>query len=231
MKPPPAPPSDTEIAARLRRDIAEGAPLKDGRLPPERELAQRHGISRARLRRVLDLLAADGTIFRRRGQGTFVLPPPATDAARLKPLARRVTPAEVIEVRLSLEPRLAALAATRATPQERAQFAQIAAATQSAEDQRSYDAADDIFHYKIAEMAHNALFLTMYEAIRSVRQEASWIRPRAETYSGAVFEMLAQQHQALATAIIEGDAPRAAEAMQTHLQSVSDTLSRADPAP
>ena len=66
MTPPPAPPSDTEIAARLRREIAEGAPLKNGRLPPERELAQRHGISRARLRRVLDLLAADGTIFRRR---------------------------------------------------------------------------------------------------------------------------------------------------------------------
>jgi len=43
--------------------------------------------------------------------------------------------------------------------------------------------------------------------------------------------MLAQQHQALASAIIEGDETRAAEAMKTHLHSVSETLSRADPAP
>ena len=222
-------PTNDDIASALRQDITQGALLKDGRLPPERELALRHGISRARLRRVLDLLAAEGTIFRRRGQGTFALPPPATDAARLKPLARRVTPAEVIEVRMKLEPALAALAAQRATAQQRDQFAQIAAATQTAADQADYDAADDIFHYKIAEMAQNALFLTMYEAIRSVRREVSWTRPRAETYSGAVFDRLARQHQTLAAAIINGDAAAAAEAMKTHLHSVSDTLARAEP--
>lgn len=223
-------PSDQQIAERLRRDIADGALLKkDGRLPPERELAQRLEISRAHLRRVLDLLSAEGTIFRRHGQGTFALPPPATDAARLKPLARRITPAEVMEVRLDLEPTLAALAARRATDQERQQFAQITAATQTPTSQAAYDAADDIFHYKIAEMAHNALFLTMYEAIRSVRHEAAWTRPRAETYSDDVFALLARQHESLAKAIIEGDGGAAAAAMTSHLHSVSDTLARAQP--
>lgn len=220
-------PSDENIANRLRQEIADGAMLnEDGRLPPERALAQRLGISRARLRCVLDLLAADGTIFRRRGQGTFALPPPATDAARLKPLARRITPADVMEVRLGLEPTLAALAASRAGAQERVQFAQIAAATQKVNDQASYDAADDIFHYKIAEMAHNALYLTMYEAIRSVRREASWTRPRAEAYSDEVFPLLARQHKTLAEAIIKGDAARAEAAMTEHLRTVSDTLAK-----
>lgn len=221
--------SDEDIASRLRRQIAEGDLLDaDGRLPPERELAQAQGISRAHLRRVLDLLATEGTIFRRRGQGTFALPPPATDAARLKPLARRITPAEVMEVRLGLEPTLAALAARRATAQERDQFAQIAAATQAAADQAAYDAADDVFHYKIAEMAHNALYLAMYEEIRSVRREANWTRKRAETYSDDVFALLARQHQTLATAIINHDAAGAEIAMRDHLRTVARTLARAD---
>ena len=221
--------SDEEIADRLRQQIAAGDLLnRDGRLPPERDLAKAEGVSRTRLRRVLDLLAADGTIFRRRGQGTFALPPPATDAARLKPLARRITPAEVIEVRLGLEPTLAALAATRANAQEREQFSQIAEASQTAEDQEAYDAVDDIFHYKIAEMAHNALYLAMYEEIRSVRREANWTRKRAETYSDDVFALLARQHQTLATAIINQDAAGAEIAMRDHLRTVARTLARAD---
>ncbi len=223
-----APPQiDEEIAERLRREISQGAMLDaDGRLPPERQLAERLSISRAHLRRVLDLLTADGTIFRRRGQGTFALPPPATDAARLKPLSRRITPADVMEVRLGLEPMLAALAATRASAQERGQFARIAAATQTAQDQAAYHAADDIFHYKIAQMAQNALYLTMYEAIRSVRREASWTRQRAKTYSEDVFAFLARQHQSLATAIIDGDAAGAETTMREHLQTVATTLSQ-----
>ena len=220
-------PSDDEIASELRKDIAKGDMLNaDGRLPPERALAQRLGISRARLRCVLDLLTADGTIFRRRGQGTFALPPPATDAARLRPLAQRITPAEVMEVRLGLEPTLAALAASRASAQERDQFAQIAAAAQTASDQATYDTADDIVHYKIAEMAHNALFLTMYEAIRSVRREASWTRQRAETYSDEVFTQLARQHQTLTEAIINGDPAKAEAVMTAHLRTVAETLAK-----
>jgi GntR family transcriptional regulator len=43
-----------------------------GRLPAERELARRFGISRLTVRRVLDRLEAEGEIYRERGSGTFV---------------------------------------------------------------------------------------------------------------------------------------------------------------
>ena len=55
------------------------------RLPAERELADRLGISRVTLREVLKVLQDQGLVESRRGRygGTFVLPPrPATPARR-----------------------------------------------------------------------------------------------------------------------------------------------------
>ncbi|CUH88889.1 Putative L-lactate dehydrogenase operon regulatory protein [Phaeobacter sp. CECT 5382] len=229
-----SPPSDAvsaqnDLAAILRRDIAAGVLKRGDRLPPEREMALQFGVSRARLRQALDQLEGDGCLFRRRGQGTFVQPPPATDAARLKSLAGRVTAQEVMEVRLEIEPALARLAALRADDQARRKFAQAADATWAAPDQAAYDAADDIFHYMIAEMAQNPLFLTVYEAIRSVRAQAGWTQQRAATYSPEVTARLGQQHRALAEAILRGDGHAATNAMQTHLQFVAMTLQSGAP--
>ncbi|MEQ3670706.1 FCD domain-containing protein [Pseudophaeobacter sp.] len=225
----PAGTSDTRqpqqhLAQQLRQGIASGTMLRGDRLLPEREMAQHLGVSRARLRQALDLLEAEGALFRRRGQGTFVQPPPATDAARLKSLAQRVSPQEVMEVRLQIEPALAGLAALRADDQARERFAQAAQATLDALDQHSYDAADDVFHYKIAEMAQNPLFLTVYEAIRTVRAQSSWATTRAAHYSPEVMAVLGQQHQTLAAAILKGDSPAATQIMQDHLHCVAETL-------
>ena len=219
-----APLPQEELVARLREDIAKRAVLRGDRLLPEREMAQHLGVSRARLRQALDQLEREGVLFRRRGQGTFVQPPPATDATRLKSLARRVSAQQVMEVRLQIEPALAGLAALRADAPARKVLAQATQATLEAVDQQSYDAADDVFHYKIAEMAQNPLFLTVYEAIRSVRAQASWARTRAATYSPEVTAVLGQQHQALAEAILRGDSPAASQAMEDHLRCVADTL-------
>jgi GntR family transcriptional regulator len=51
-------------------DLAPGAAL-----PPERVLAERLGVARMTLRRVLDALARDGLVVRRHGSGTFVADP------------------------------------------------------------------------------------------------------------------------------------------------------------
>ncbi|MEP2715713.1 GntR family transcriptional regulator [Pseudophaeobacter sp.] len=213
-----------EFTERLRQEILEGGLPRGDRLPPEREMAQRFGISRARLRQALDRLEAEGTVFRRRGQGTFVQPPPATDAARLKSLSARVSLQEVMEVRFEIEPALAGLAAQRADTRAGEVLAQAAQATLEAADQQSYDLADDIFHYKIAEMAQNPLFLTVYEAIRTVRAQANWAEKRAQTYAPETTRLLAQQHQVLLAAILKGEAVAAKAAMKAHLTFVADAL-------
>lgn len=214
------------LVTELRNRVATGEVLRGDRLLPEREMAQRLGVSRGRLRQALDQLETEGALFRRRGQGTFVQPPPARDAARFKSLAQRVSPQEVMEVRLVVEPALAGLAAQNADAAMRELFAQATQATLEARDQQSYDAADDVFHYKIAQMAQNPLFLTVYESIRSVRAQAGWANRRAATYSSEVTAVLGQQHQTLAASILRHDSAAATQAMQAHLRCVAETLSQ-----
>ena len=58
------------------------------RLPSERELAERLGVSRPTVRRALDQMAAEGRVHRVHGAGTFVADQPARRGAPLSPHAR-----------------------------------------------------------------------------------------------------------------------------------------------
>lgn len=211
-------------ALRLGLSLGDDSLLANGKVLPERQLAERFGLGRARLRRLLDVLEAEGAIFRRQGQGTFAAPPPA--AGGLETLARQVTPHNLMEVRMEIEPALAALAAQRATPDELAVLERLMHATLASQDPRAYEKADDIFHFKIAELAHNPLFLTIHQSIRSVRRHAQWTERRRETLSPERLAQLGAQHEALFEQIAARRSAEAAAEMERHLLSVSNVMLR-----
>lgn len=64
-----------QLAARLRRQIAEGAYRPGDRLPSEAELCAQFGVSRITVRAALDQLVDAGLLWRQRGKGTFVTAP------------------------------------------------------------------------------------------------------------------------------------------------------------
>src|SRR5262245_35872188 len=86
------------------------------RLPAERELAERLGLTRNRLRGSLRKLAADGLIWRHVGKGTFFGPRPTS--ATPQDLSELTNPREVMEVRFAIEPEIARLAAFRANTRD-----------------------------------------------------------------------------------------------------------------
>ncbi len=61
-----------QTLTKLRRLIADGTIGSDGRMPPERHLADELGVGRRSLRRALDVLEQEGRITREQGRGTFV---------------------------------------------------------------------------------------------------------------------------------------------------------------
>jgi GntR family transcriptional regulator len=69
-------PKYLEITAALRQEVRQ-AP-EGSRLPPERDLAERFGVSRMTLRQALDELEREGRLQRIRGSGTFVRRPTVT---------------------------------------------------------------------------------------------------------------------------------------------------------
>ncbi len=211
------------LVSHLRRGLADGSLTEAGRLRPERVLARELGVTRARLRRALEELEREGSIFRRRGQGTFPAPPPAVEINPFRRLGSRVTPRDVIEVRLQVEPALAALAAERAGPPEARLLEQLAEATRDPIDTAAYDRADDVFHYKIAEIARNPLFLTLYDSIRAVRAGAAWAHRRHEAYSAATIAELGRQHHALCPTL-PPEVEAARQAMARHVLTVSAAM-------
>jgi len=62
------------VEQRIHELISSGQLGEDGRLPTERELAEKFGVSRTTVRQVLDRLEHEGSVHRRRGRtgGTFV---------------------------------------------------------------------------------------------------------------------------------------------------------------
>jgi GntR family transcriptional regulator len=66
-----ASPLQEQIAASLRREIADGAFEPSGRLPSEAELTARFGVSRVTVRLALARLEAEGAIERRQGKGSY----------------------------------------------------------------------------------------------------------------------------------------------------------------
>ena len=103
------------IAVQLQQAILEGSYHFGERLPAERELAEHFGASRSTVREALKRLEERQLVTRRVGSGTFVNHGSILEGADI---AEVTSPLELIEVRLALEPRIAGLAAVKATAKD-----------------------------------------------------------------------------------------------------------------
>jgi GntR family transcriptional regulator len=78
-----------QIAESLLDRIESGQLAPGDRLPSERELSQMLGVNRMTLRRALQLVATQGLLVRRQGDGTYVAEPKVErQAAQLVPFTR-----------------------------------------------------------------------------------------------------------------------------------------------
>ena len=114
------PKSSDVLAERLKQEILDDGYNLGASLPTERELVSTTGLSRGSVREALRILEAQGLVNTRAGRygGTTVSQPTADHLAghiNLYIKGRSVTLLALVEVRLALEPMVAALAAERRT--------------------------------------------------------------------------------------------------------------------
>jgi DNA-binding FadR family transcriptional regulator len=204
----------------LKELIANG----EGRLPPERALAAKIGVSRRKIREALELLEKDGQIQRRRGAGTFV----ATAADDPGDLFRRAiqltNPVEVLEVRLSVEPTLARFAAIRASKSDIETLNFLTEATDAAPTPAAWELADAAFHHQIALMSRNALFVAVFDAVVAAIEDVAWHGVRETAHCSKNKAIYVGFHRDIAAAVASRDAARAEELMFAHLKHVQDQL-------
>ncbi|TWF56387.1 FadR/GntR family transcriptional regulator [Neorhizobium alkalisoli] len=201
---------------------------EDGRLPTERALSEALNVGRRAVRRALEVLEAEGLIWRRQGSGTFVGERPEPFADRLEDIVAGTDFMEIMEVRLRIEPQLAQLAAMRAKPAEIARMRDLANKIIESTDADARELWDGALHRQIAQSAGNQLFLSIFDVVNRVRQDEAWqaIRERARI-SGNTVSVSLIQHMDIIDAIEARDPARAGEAMRQHLLMLQERLIRA----
>lgn len=210
------------IAEALEAMIGRMAPQE--KLPPERILCEEFQVSRNLVREALGRLEAQGRVWRHVGQGTFVGQRPALQAVWRNFSAAHTSPAEVLQVRMLLEPQIAGVAAMRASDIQIAELQALANKCRAATNAETWELWDSKFHHALCEFAGNALLLAVYEGINAVRRNASWTTLRTLVLTTAKRERYAAQHQDIIDAVRARDSSGAYNAMTSHLELVSSDL-------
>jgi len=232
-----------QTLSKLRQLIEDGCADEEGRIPPERILSTDLGVGRRSLRRALDILEQEGRIIRHQGRGTFVhgvmaiesgrpnhagtsgisLPPLVsanTNGVAFEQILDHTNPLEVIEVRLSIEPVMARLAAFRASQTDIKRLQALAEETKEATVSATYEAADGKFHRTIAEAARNALFLAIFDTLHASQRDAGWRRLGENANCYKRQSVHADFHREISEAIAARKGDRAQEVMYQHLSDI-----------
>nr|WP_299506228.1 FadR/GntR family transcriptional regulator [uncultured Rhizobium sp.] len=227
----PAPESSKENSnyalEKLRDLLRHGDVASDGKLPTERMLSETLGLSRRAIRRALEVLEAEGAIWRKQGSGTYVGQKPDEWSDQLETIVAGTNFMEIMEVRLRIEPQLAQLAALRAKGSDIDIMRELAQKILASEDADAKELWDGALHRQIAQAAGNQLFLSIFDVINRVRQDDAWqsIRERARS-SANTMGISNAQHATIIDAIAARDPAKAGEAMRQHLLMLQERLIR-----
>lgn len=214
----------TDSLQTLRGWLARVSLPVGQRLPPERSLCKELGLSRAALRGALAVMEAEGRIWRHVGRGTFLGPRPPMQERGISLLARRTHPEEVMEVRLTLEPQIAALSAKRATLDDMQEIERCLARSRACQDMESFEQWDSALHQAIARAARNALLYGLFETVNSVRERRIWGELKIASLTPERMKTYHAQHGACVEALRNRNPDRAGAAMREHLETVRANL-------
>jgi GntR family transcriptional repressor for pyruvate dehydrogenase complex len=199
--------------------LIEGGSLKAGdRLPPERDLADQVGVSRASLRSGLRSLQAMGVMHARQGSGTYIVAgPPRLAEGPLRFLAalHGFTHNEMFEARSVLEVGACRLAAANAQPEQMAAMAgEVAGMFASIDDPQQYLLHDVKFHRAVAAGSGNPVLATLIDTL----SQLVWETRRETVVLSTDRRESAEMHRRIYQAIRARDVERAQLSMAEHLE-------------
>lgn len=215
-----------ELVSELRRRIDDGEWRADGALPPERQLAEELGVARNTVRSAVALLREEGSLVSEVGRGTFLASREDRSFAGIMKRMRGASPADMMEVRLMLEPMAAAMAATGGSISE---VDAIAAAHQSAgatSDPVEFEELDTAFHQCIFACTGNELLNEMHNVLCRLRSQPQWHTMKQRAATPERLHLYCVQHESILVALRRRDPEAAKTAMTEHLTTVQGNLLR-----
>ncbi len=211
-----------QIVQQIEESVLKGTLKPGDQLPAERELAQQLGVSRTAVREAVKALREKGLVEAYSGRGTFITDG-TSHAARqsfdlMVKIGQQESSANLAELRLILEPGIAALAAQRIEEEYLTALRDaVAVMDRSLKDPAAYIEADLDFHLALAETVANPLILSLIDSIVGLLREQ---RIRIFNVEGGP-QRGQVHHKRILEAIEQRNPQMARSAMSEHLEQVS----------
>ena len=204
-----------QIADQIRSLIAAGEFSPGNRLPAERELAKRFGVSRPSMREALIALEVQGYVNVRPGSGIIV----TMQNSATPDGSGEEGPLEVLRARILIEGEIAAEAARDMTRKDIAALEQILVAMKDpAADERARVDADRQFHLYIAAKLANKVLLRLVMGLFDLR-DTPLARQFATDFDNAkTWTAVLTEHRRIVSALAARDPEKARKSMRDHLQ-------------
>jgi GntR family transcriptional repressor for pyruvate dehydrogenase complex len=213
-----------EVCRQIADQIHDAAFHKDGWLPPERELAERLGVSRPVVREATKRLELQGLLEIRHGVGIKVVdklhkPLNGSVALLIPDTADRLR--QLTEARLLIEPGLARMAAERTNATSLRALRLNQARLAKADTEEEAIESDLEFHRLIAVAAGNEICTLLLDSLAELGRESR------KTTLCAVGNVVAVNHHSQILAAIEARHPeKAYAAMKMHLEAAAVDIAK-----
>ncbi|AKM07804.1 FadR/GntR family transcriptional regulator [Pelagerythrobacter marensis] len=207
------------VAEQISELIEQGAFPAGTRLPGERELAERLGVSRVTIREAEIALQAVGRLEIKTGSGVYV--------SENQPAAHAVLPKasafEVTEARLLVESEAAALAAHNITDEGVARLEELLEQMRTG-DHDAANEADELFHRTIAEASNNTALVHTIQSLWRMREDLPEVKATYEAVCVDDAESRTAEHRAVFEALRARDAAAARTAMREHFHRLINAM-------
>jgi DNA-binding FadR family transcriptional regulator len=208
-----------QIADQVTRLIESGDFPAGARLPAERELAEKLGVSRPSVREALIALEVEGVVEVRGGAGVFVHTrhPPRDEPNGAAPPPG---PFDLIRARWIIESETAYLAASNATPEH---LQRMKAALTEMQQARTHSpestAADERFHLGIAEGSGNSALVMVVQQLWQQRTGPLYMQLESHFTGESIWSQALAEHTEILGAIASRDPASARKAMRKHMKN------------
>jgi DNA-binding FadR family transcriptional regulator len=221
-----------QVADQITQLIEDGDYQRGARLPPERDLAKRLGVSRPSLREALIALEVEGYVDVRVGSGVYVQDPAPTRAAAASALDHETGPFELLVTRRLVESECAALAARCATTAqvdaiEHSLDAMIRAAMHASSSGAASPLDEDhAFHLRIAQASNNSALLLLVQTLWAERAGPLFVRLEHHFNSPGLWLAAIDEHRDIVRAIAARNPSAARSAMRRHMDQAARRFAR-----
>lgn len=217
----------SQVRSQLLERIRTGEWAPGSVMASERDLSERFGVARTSVREAMQGLISMGAV-ERRGNRAFVVEHLPDVVVKPAANSKRFV-AELFETRRVLEVPLFALAALRASNEDREQVSELARRFHEPLDLAEFRRLDRDFHTMIAVSCGNPLLIELYgkvlDQLFKSNEFASLLQ--AESNQDEVMHIIAeacQAHRRIADAFCAGDAELMRQAAEAHLDAVEHSM-------